>query len=119
MRIKELIHSMRIRPKMFVREVRMDYIFHFLVGYRVASAKLPDDNMDRNFCSWFGKWLILWIENNIDSKYRPTSAAWYDDIIRITPNGQDEVDFFFDLCDEFFEDYENKTGYFSWRAESK
>lgn len=55
--------------------------------------------MDRNFCSWFGKWLILWIVNNIDSKYRPSSAAWYDDIIRITPNGQDEVVFFFDLCD--------------------
>lgn len=71
--------------QMFVRKVRMDYIFHFLIGYRVANAKLPVDNMDRNFCSWFGKWLLIWIENNVDSKYRATSAAWYDDIIRITP----------------------------------
>lgn len=101
--------------QMLVREVRMDYIFHFLIGYRVANAKLPVDNMDRNFCSWFGKWLLIWIEDNVDSKYRATSAAWYDDIIRITPEGQNEVDLFFDLCDKFFEDYENKTGYFSWR----
>lgn len=119
MRIKELLHNMQIRPKMYVREVRMDYIFHFLMGYCGGeNAKLPDDSMDRKFCCWFGKWLIPWIENNVDANYRPTSAAWYDDIIRITPDGQNEVDLFFDLCEKFFEDYENKTGYFSWRNET-
>lgn len=117
MHIDELIHAMQVRPKMFVREVRIDYIFHLLTGYCGANADLPNYSMDRKFCAWFGKWLIMWIENNVDAKYRPESACWYDDIIRITPDGQNEVDLFFDLCDKFFDDYENKTGYFSWRNE--
>ena len=119
MQITELLYSMRRRPNMFIREVRIDYIYHLILGYCGANSKLPEDDINRKFNFWFGKWLIKWIETNVDAKYRPESAYWYDNIIRITPNGQDEVDFFFDLCDEFFEDYENKTGYFSWRAESK
>ena len=119
MRIKELIHSMQIRPKMYVTEVRLDYIFHFFLGYCGANSKLPGDEMDRRFCGWFCTWLFLWIENNVDTDYRPQSAAWYKDIIQITPDGQNEVDFFFDLCEKFFEDYENKRGCFSWRNEKE
>lgn len=116
MQIKELISSIQKRPKMFVKEERIDYIFYLLFGYCGAHSKLSEDDMDRSFCIWFGKWLIMWIEDNVDAEYSSKTAWWYDDIKTIAKNEQDELNLFFELCNKFFEDYRNKTGYFSWRT---
>lgn len=116
-RVEKLINNMRKRPKMYVAEIRIDYIFYFLFGYCGANHELSEDDMDRRFCFWFGKWLIKWIEDNVDKEYLPETAFWYDDIRRITRSEQDEAAIFFELCEYFFKDYRNKTGYFSWRCE--
>jgi len=117
MQIEQLIMSMQKRPKMFVKEERIDYIYYLLSGYCGANSKLSkeDDDMDQRFCLWFGKWLVMWINDNVDAEYSPKTAYWYDDIKMIAKNRQDEVNIFFELCNIFFEDYRNNTGYFSWR----
>lgn len=115
MQIEKLIDSIQKRPKMFVKEEKIEYIFYLLSGYCGANGKLSEDDINRNFCFWFGKWLIIWIQNNVNVKYTPQTAFWYDDIKTISKSKQDEIKLFFDLCNCFFEDYENKTGYFSWR----
>ncbi len=115
MQIEQLIDSIQKRPKMFVKEERIEYIYYFLFGYCAANNKLSDNDIEQKFCYWFGKWLIMWIEDNVDAEYEPQTAYWYDDIKNITRKGQNEVTIFFYLCKGFFEDYKNKIGYFSWR----
>lgn len=115
MKIEELLSDIQKRPKMFVREINIEYICYFLLGYCCANSELSEDDIDRKFCAWFGRWLIMWIEDNVDKDYNPKTAWWFEDIRWLTKSGQDEVAVFFELCKFFFEDYNNKVGYFSWR----
>lgn len=115
MKIEQLITTIQKRPGMFVKEEKIEYIYYLLLGFCGASKNYANDNIEQKFCYWFGKWLIIWIEDNVDAEYAPQTAYWYDDIKRITKKGQNEVTIFFDLCKSFFEDYKNKIGYFSWR----
>ena len=115
MEIEELIDAIQRRPGMYLLEERIDYIFYFLFGYCRANSELEDDNMDRRFCYWFWKWLLMWIKDNVDSEYQIKAMVWYEDIRRIAGDEQKAVTLFYDLCKMFFEDYKEKRGYFSWR----
>lgn len=114
MQIEHLIFSIQNRPKMFVKEERIDYLYYLLSGYCAGINDSPDE-MDQKFCCWFGKWLMIWIERNIDANYIPQTSYWYDDIKVIAKDDHNEVMLFYDLCSQFFEDYKNKTGYFGWK----
>ena len=112
MEIKQLIDAMRKRPGMYVREERLDYIYHLISGYcggKYGSAC----EMDYKFSCWFWKWLLQWIEENVDAEYSPKSCYWPDDIKAIAGGEEKEVPLFYELCDKFFEDYYKKRGYFS------
>ena len=107
MYIRHEISGMQSKPKMYVREVTIEHIYYLLSGISIAFSELPKDSLDRNFMDWFGKWLIRWINSNINPEYSPQTAYWYDDIKKIAENEQDEVELFFRLCQLFFEDYDN------------
>ena len=113
MQIEQLITSIQKRPKMFIKEEKIEYIYYLLSGYCGANKKISEDDMEQKFCSWFGKWLVMWIEDNIDAEYTPKTGYWYDDIKIIAKDEDKEVEVFFDLCKGFFSDYKNKVGYFS------
>lgn len=128
MRIEELINAIPQRPKMYLTGKRLDYLQNFLLGYcganaghaedaRLHNLTFPEDDMDYQFNGWFSKWLIQWIDENVDAEYVPESVLWLDNIRAIAKEDQDEFDLFFELCNLFFDDYRNKTGYFSWRNE--
>lgn len=120
MQIEQLIDSIQKRPGMFVEGKRVDYIYYLLSGYCGANNKLlHEDDMNQSFSCWFGKWLWQWIEENVDAEYTPRTMLWYDDIKWLAKDGQEEFTLFFDLCKLFFEDYKNKTGYFSWRNQQE
>lgn len=113
MEIMDRINRMRQRPGMFVKEERIDYIFYNICGYCQGCYKYTDDDMDKMFHAWFGKWLMLWIVDNFDSEYIPKTIFWYEDIkIISSQTGQNEVTLFYELCDLFFDDYISKKGYF-------
>lgn len=107
MYIEQLIDSMKKRPKMYVKEEKIEYIYYYILGYCSASCQFSDDDIDKMFCNWFWKWLVKWIKDNVDSEYQPQSVIWYDDIKIIAKEGKKEKDVFFDLCKLFFEDYKN------------
>ena len=117
MHIEQLIDTISKRTGMFVKEERIDYIYYLIVGHCGAKSEFLVDDMDKKFCIWFGKWLLIWIENNIDSEYLPESVYWYEDIVKIAGDEQKAIDMFYKLSKEFFYDYHNKKGYFSWRNE--
>lgn len=112
MYIEQLIESIDKRPKMYVKEEKLEYIYYYILGYCSASHHFSTDEMDKMFCCWFWKWLVKWIEDNVNSEYQTKSAIWYDDIRNIAENENEEIELFFRLSREFFEDYKNKTGYF-------
>ncbi|MBR3603070.1 MAG: hypothetical protein IKL49_12220 [Lachnospiraceae bacterium] len=112
MYIEQLIDTIKKRPGMFMKEERIDYIYYFIAGYCSACHQSSKNDMDKMFCCWFWKWLVKWIEENMDSQYETSSAMWYVDIKRIAEDQQKEVALFFELSKEFFDDYKNKRGYF-------
>ncbi len=79
MQIEQLIFLIQKRPKMFIKEEKIEYIYYLLLGYSAATSALSDE-IDQKFCCWFGKWLMMWIERNIKANYIPKTAYWYDDI---------------------------------------
>ena len=112
MQIEQLIFLIQKRPKMFIKEEKIEYIYYLLLGYCAATGALSDE-IDQKFCCWFGKWLMMWIERNIKANYIPKTAYWYDDIKVIAKNDHNEVALFYELCKKFFEDYKDKVGYFA------
>ena len=113
MEIMDRINRMRRRPGMFFREERIDYIFYDICGYCQGCYKYAEDDMDKSFHVWFGKWLMLWIVDNFDSKYTFKTVFWYEDIKAIAAQtGQDEVTLYYELCELIFDDYINKNRYF-------
>ena len=110
---------MKENPEMFFREEKIEYIHEFLGGYCFAGKKngLPKEDMRREFSFWFWKWFLQWIEENVDPEYSPPSCCWADYIKELAGGEEKEVPLFYELCKSFFEDYENKCGYFEWRKQ--
>lgn len=116
----EFITTIARRPGMFIPEIKIESLYYFLSGYCLAyrTTDAPHDEIDEKFCTWFGEWLALWIQDNIDADYIPESKFWYETVIHYTPEGKDVLAYFFELCNLFFDDYYNACGYFSWREKA-
>lgn len=112
MHIEKLINSIEKRPKMYVKEENIEYIYYYILGYCSASHHFSQNDMDKMFCSWFWKWLVEWIRSNVDPSYQSESVLWYDDIKKIANDRNEEVVLFFKLTKNFFDDYKNNKGYF-------
>ena len=117
MHIRQLISDIQAKPERYVKEMKIEYIHNILMGFSGASSEVSNDLMDFKFNLWFLKWLFIWIKDNVDPEYDAVTFVWSDYIKKIAQNEQDEVDTFFRLCELFFEDYDKKAGYFSWREE--
>ncbi len=119
MYIKRLINSIKMRPRMYIEEDKLEYLFHFIFGYCGALHEFCDDEMDLPFNNWFWRWLINWIEENMDPDYEPKSVFWYKEIRKIAGDENKEFEVFFELSEQFFYEYESKTGWFEWRNDSQ
>ena len=115
MYIFNLIMSIKQRPKMYLKEEKIEYIYYLLSGYCGANNLEKKDDIDSKFMIWFGKWLIWWIQENIDKDYEIKTAFWYEDIKRISKDENNECVLFYELCQKFYDDYMDKKGYFEWR----
>lgn len=117
MSIVELLNSMKENPEMFFEEKKIEYIHEFLGGYCYAGNRngLPEGDINREFDFWFWKWFLRWIKEKMEPEYSPPSCCWADYIKDLAGGEEKEVSWFYELCEVFFEDYENKRGYFEWR----
>lgn len=102
---------------MYVKEERSDYIFYFISGYCSALVSDKDSDVNKKFNLWFLKWLEQWMTDNDIENNIPNTLFWYDYIRCLTKDGKSELKVFFDLVNLFFEDYNNKRGYFEWLKE--
>ena len=109
MNIQELIKNIRKRPLMYIAELRLDYIEHFISG--VSCGCLSDDNsIDKMFPNYFQKYIIKWIRENIDANYEVNSLWFYKSIRDVTKDEHQAVEMFFELCDSFFDEYNRTNG---------
>lgn len=111
MNVKEFIKIIQKNPKMFVDEVRTDYIEHLILGFFICcDVNNNATDIDLHFHAHFSRWLVRWIWKNIDKKYSQKYFSWSQTLkdIDITSNETEAVKLFFDLSDMFFEKYEDK-----------
>ena len=109
MNVKEFIKLIKKNPRMFVDENRMDYIEHVIYGF--VSCNLLNkrgDNVDMQFHTFFWKWMVTWIKINIDGNYEEKYYSWNKTLKDVTSNEAEAIELFFQLCDLFFDEYENK-----------
>ncbi|MCB5952372.1 hypothetical protein LI951_09875 [Enterococcus sp. BWT-B8] len=61
--VEKLITSVQLRPKMYIAEIRIDYLYHFLLG-RISAVMRTDliEDIDlvfkRNFSRWTEEWML-------------------------------------------------------------
>lgn len=115
MHIEQLIHAIQQRPKMFMKDVRLDYIYYIIAGYCGAQRDDAENILDKKFCGWFTKWLQIWIQENSKIDTLPNSTWWYETLLMSSENEEEAIKLFFDLCELFFNDFYHKRGYFAFR----
>lgn len=80
---------------------------NFIFGLYAGLGNTRNE-LDVFFSNYFHKWVLYWIENNIDPNYAPVKGWWDQWIKDISTNEENEKELFFRICKEFFEMYENK-----------
>lgn len=104
MNIKEFISAVRNRPRMYVKEERLDYVYYLIIGY--LGSNLSNDNIDKEdskFHSFFPEWLLAWTKVYVDKGYERKNFFWYCIIKDVASSENEAFELFFKLCDEFFQ----------------
>lgn len=107
--IEELINRIEKRPKMFVHEVRLDYIYYLLAGYIGCAVQTKFiEKKDIYFREKFFVWLKKWAEINFNKDYSGKPILWYDIIEDNTSSNEDAVAKFYALSKQFFVEYQEE-----------
>lgn len=101
--IRELINAMRSRPQMYLEDMKLDYIYHFIFGY-LMSIKVNGKESVRgiSFARYMFYWILEWIVKNIDASYKPKDFHWHHIIYEVTNSEDEAVELFFKISDEIF-----------------
>ena len=105
MNVKEFINAIRNRPRMYVEDIKLDYIYYLIIGFLGSNLiNKKGNNIDQIYKSFFCQWMLKWVKENVNENYERKSFFWYN-IIRDVTNSEDEaVQLFFELTDKFFEE---------------
>lgn len=104
MDIKEFIAAIQNRPKMFVEEVRLDYLYYLIFGHLGSNLMKEYSDIDKKFSAYFYNYVLEWVRKNVDENYERNSFFWYHIIRDVTNTEEEAVDLFFKLSEKFFED---------------
>jgi len=109
--IEERIYNIRKRPKMYVHEVRLDYIYYLIAGSLGSNIGSRDvQNIDIAFKRDFNQWVEEWIYEKKEIDFRRKVVVWHK-IISSCANGDEEaVNLFYQISSEFFEVYHKENG---------
>ena len=105
MSLQEFIHMLSVRPLMYMREKKLEYLEYLLLGFSIARCHNGmGSDMDINFFSYFCSWLQNWIVEKVDEKYNRNTFYWYEMIYDISENEEKAFELFFILCRQFFKE---------------
>lgn len=107
MNVKDFIKLIQKKPQAVIHEIRTDYLDYVIAGFLCCNAMNDRrDDVDQHFHYYFTDWLVKWINKNIDNKYKKQHVLWHQTLMDVINDEQEAVYLFFQLCDEFFEEYE-------------
>lgn len=105
--VKYFIKNIQKKPIAYVHEVKTDYLEYLIDGFICCNLMYDRvDNEERYFHCYFVDWIVEWINKNIDNKYKRRSSLWHQILRDVTNDEQEAVALFFQLCDQFFKQYE-------------
>ena len=110
MNIKDFINAIQSRPKMYVEELRLDYIYYIIIGF--LGSNLMNKNacsLDQAYKNYFPNWLLEWVRKNKNEYYEIRSFYWYHILIDVTNSEEEAIMLFFELSDKFFEEEISKS----------
>lgn len=104
MDIKTFINSIQTTPRMYIEEIKIEYIYYLVVGF-IGSNLINGRtyNSDQKFKEYFSGWLLNWVTKNLDKNYERKSFFWYHILCDVTDSESEAVELFFELCSIFFE----------------
>lgn len=103
MDIKEFIAAIQNRPKMYVEEVRLDYLYYLIWGYLGGNLMKGYSDIEKKFQAYFYNYVLEWARKNVDENYERNSLFWHQIIRDVTNTEEEAVDLFFKLSEKFFE----------------
>ncbi|MBD5469720.1 MAG: hypothetical protein HDR19_00990 [Lachnospiraceae bacterium] len=109
MNIEQLINNVKKRPGMYVGCLELQSIVHFINGFmfnNVISNKL--DIVDKEFKDKFHDWAREQLEKKYNIEFKENRGYFYY-ITQVNQNPEEGLKIFFDLCDEFFEEFHKKA----------
>lgn len=108
MNIEQLINNVKKRPGMYVGCLELQPVSFFIDGFMYNNVSSNNmEIVDKEFREKFDDWAREQLEKkyNIElEKYR--NYFYY--ISQVNPNPEEGLKIFFDLCDEFFEEFHKK-----------
>lgn len=108
MNVEEMIQVLRIRPGMYLIDLKLSYVYQFIGGFLYNNIATDNaDEVDRYFKSEFYGWVTNWI---LEKKGLEEDRAydWLQILSNISENNQEAINLFFYLCDKFFSEFHRK-----------
>lgn len=103
MDVKTFISSIQTTPRMYIEEIKIEYIYYLVNGF--LGSNLINGrtyNSDQKFKTYFSGWVLNWITKNLDKNYERKSFFWYHFLRDVTNSEGEAVELFFELCSIFF-----------------
>lgn len=112
MNIEQVIEVIKDRPLMYIETLRIENIHHLLRGFHLSSVvNKTCEPLDNYFNVYFIKWVLQWIRKNKNPNYDVESFYWHHFIKDITESEEEAIELFFQLSEQFFEEYHNNGGF--------
>lgn len=104
MNVENLIKKIELRPGMYIGTLRLESIFYFINGYLYNTIESNRaDIIDMKFKNNFHSWVKARLEKEYSIKFdEERNYVFY--IQQIFKNDEDQINKFFELCHDFFND---------------
>ncbi|WP_020224855.1 hypothetical protein [Holdemania massiliensis] len=104
MNIKELIQLVKRRPGMFIGDLKLEYLYHFINGFlfnNISTSRA--DEIDEAFKREFHQWVREWIKENKNIEFDEDRNYLYY-IQEVCKSQEQCFTMFFELAEEYFKE---------------
>ena len=108
MNVEQFIYAIQKRPGMYVGCMELEPIVHFINGFMLNNfISKRVDIVEKKFKEEFHDW----VREQLEKRYNIELEEHHDYLFYITEvsqNSEEELNIFFELCNEFFREFYKK-----------
>ncbi|MBP1042401.1 hypothetical protein I6N95_15380 [Vagococcus sp. BWB3-3] len=106
--IEETIANIKLRPKMFIEELKLKNLYFLLGGYiGCALTTGISTEIDEVFKKDFSQWTKEWLGLNVAMDFSNDCLSWYKMYQKASETEEEALELFFKSSQEFFVDFHN------------